>query len=91
VPLGAYPPRRSTKAPGEGAFAGIGSTRGLRLEQTLGEGFAERKWALADRIPALDEDPESCSECLISNQQLCMLEYNAPYFEVRSSYSLCEL
>jgi hypothetical protein len=65
VPLGAYPPRRSTPALAEGAFAGTGPPRGFRREQTLGEGYAERKGAFAETIPALCEDPESGSAWVV--------------------------
>jgi hypothetical protein len=62
VPLGAYPPKGSTHALGEGAFAYTSPPRSLRREQTLGKGFAERKGDFAERNPArLGEDRESGS------------------------------
>jgi hypothetical protein len=38
------------------------SPRGLHREQTLGEGFGERKGSFAERNPTLGEDLESGSE-----------------------------
>jgi hypothetical protein len=64
VPLGAYPPRGSTHALGEGSFTGTVPLRGNRRDQTLDEGFGERKGSFAERNPALGEDPESCSDFL---------------------------
>jgi hypothetical protein len=68
VPLGAYPPRGSTHALGEGSLAGTVPPRGLHREQTLGEGFSERKGSFAERNPTLGEDLESCSACSVISE-----------------------
>jgi hypothetical protein len=62
VPLGAYPLRGSTHALGEGYFVGTVLPRGLHREQTLGEGFGERKGSFAEKNPTLSEDLESYSD-----------------------------
>jgi hypothetical protein len=61
TPLGACTPRGSSITLGEARFTSGASTCGLRREFPLGEAFNEWERAFTERIPTLDEDPESIS------------------------------
>jgi hypothetical protein len=60
-PLGTYPLRGVPPALDEGSFAGRSAPRGLRRDQTLGEGFNERKRPFPESNPALGKGPKSGS------------------------------
>jgi hypothetical protein len=71
VPLGAYLPRGSTHTLSEGSFTGTVPPKGLHREQTLGEGFGERKGSFAERNPTLGEDLESSSGTGVNVKNRC--------------------